>query len=119
MNTYSSNNNIDNPVRKYPDQALSQAARLFRVLADGNRLRILYALDEREMSVNALASELKIEQSALSHQLKILRDTRLVKSRKDGRSRLYSQDDEHVRILLKDALEHVTEAVEDTEMEDD
>lgn len=82
---------------------------MFRVLGDENRLRILYMLEQSEMNVTTLANTLDIEQSALSHQLRALRNARLVKSRIDGRNRMYSLDDEHVRVLLTDVLEHVAE----------
>lgn len=82
---------------------------MFRVLGDANRLRILYVLEQSEMNVSTLAKNLDIEQSALSHQLRSLRDARLVKSRINGRQRMYSLDDEHVRVLLNDVLEHVSE----------
>ncbi len=100
---------MDRSKARPTDPLLRKAASLFRVLGDENRLRILYMLEQSEMNVTTLANTLDIEQSALSHQLRALRNARLVKSRIDGRNRMYSLDDEHVRVLLTDVLEHVAE----------
>jgi DNA-binding transcriptional ArsR family regulator len=87
-------------------ETLSQT---FKVLGDGTRLRILWALEQEEMCVCDLAALLKISESAVSHQLRLLRNLRLVTSRREGPVQYYSLVDEHVSHLVRVALEHVNE----------
>ena len=82
-------------------------ADLFRALADPTRVRILSALAETEVCVNDLAEALGMGQSAVSHQLGYLRETRLVRARREGRHVFYHLDDDHVRGLFAQGLEHV------------
>ena len=82
-------------------------ARTFKALSDPTRLRILGAVLHGEKCVHELCEGLKLEQSTVSHQLRVLRDRDLVQYRRDGRHIYYSLDDEHVRSLLVSALEHV------------
>ena len=82
-------------------------ADLFRALADPTRVRILSALAETEVCVNDLAEALGMGQSAVSHQLGYLREARLVRARRDGRHVFYRLDDDHVRGLFAQGLEHV------------
>ena len=84
-----------------------QLAELFRTLGDGARILILAALAEREYSVSDLAERANLSESAASHHLRHLRQTRLVKARKEGRYVFYSLDDEHVERLVACGLEHV------------
>ncbi len=84
-----------------------QLAELFRTLGDSARILILAALSEREHSVSDLAERANLSESAASHHLRHLRQTRLVKARKEGRHVFYSLDDEHVEQLLRCGLEHV------------
>ncbi|MCG8421927.1 MAG: metalloregulator ArsR/SmtB family transcription factor [Proteobacteria bacterium] len=84
-----------------------QLAGLFRALADPTRLRIVSAVFDDEQCVHDLASVLELEQSAVSHQLRMLRDLRIVRRRKEGRHVYYSLDDSHVRDLFAFALEHI------------
>lgn len=84
-------------------------AELFKALGDYTRVRILYALSEKELCVCALAEILEMSQSATSHQLRLLRAARLVRYRKDGKNVYYALDDDHVANLLKQGLEHVRE----------
>jgi DNA-binding transcriptional ArsR family regulator len=84
-----------------------QLAELFSALSDASRIRIISLLIEGEMSVSALAEGLKMSESAVSHQLRGLRQMRLVRARKNGRQVFYSLDDDHVAKLYSMGLDHV------------
>ena len=89
--------------------ALNDLADLFKLFGDFTRIRILWALSESEMCVCDLCALLKMKQPAVSHQLKNLKQSRIVKSRRDGKVIYYSLDDEHIRQLLDLGMEHVLE----------
>lgn len=89
------------------ETVLYDLAETFRVLGDLTRVRILLTLLGDEMCVSDIASGLDLSDSAVSHQLRILRNSRLVKFRKDGKNALYSISDEHVATIFKQGLEHV------------
>lgn len=89
------------------DTLLYDLAETFRVLGDLTRVRILMALVGEELCVSDIASSLELTDSAVSHQLRILRNSRLVKFRKDGKNALYSISDEHVATIFREGLEHV------------
>ena len=91
------------------EDTLSRLADLFKVFGDGTRIRILYVLFEAEVCVCDLAKLLGMTQSAVSHQLRILKQAHLVKSRRDGKTIFYSLADEHVRTLLWQGMEHINE----------
>jgi DNA-binding transcriptional ArsR family regulator len=82
-------------------------AGIFKVLGDVTRVRMLTALSIQELCVCDLAAVLELSQSAVSHQLRLLRGARLVKYRKDGKVVYYSLDDDHVKTLFDQGLEHV------------
>ena len=84
-----------------------QLAELFSALSDASRVRIISLLIEGEMSVSALAEELKMTESAVSHQLRGLRQMRLVRARKKGRQVFYTFDDDHVAKLYSMGFDHV------------
>lgn len=84
-------------------------AELFKVFGDYTRLRILYVLFEKEVCVCDLAATLNMTQSAISHQLKILKQSKLVKGRRDGKLIFYSLADSHVRNIIAQGREHVEE----------
>ena len=84
-------------------------AELFKVFGDSTRIRILYALFESELCVNDIAQLLNLGQSAVSHQLRILKDAKLVRFRREGKIIFYALDDEHVRNILSMGMEHVEE----------
>lgn len=88
-------------------QDIDAVAGFFRVISDPTRVRILWALDNGELCVGDLSVLLDMTISAISHQLKILKDTGLVKSRRDGKHMFYSLDDEHVRAVFETAVEHL------------
>ena len=97
--------------RNMPDQiALYEVADLFKLFGDSTRLGILWALSESEMCVCDLCALLKMKQPAVSHQLKNLKQSRVVKARRDGKIVYYSLDDEHIRELLNLGMEHIQES---------
>jgi ArsR family transcriptional regulator len=89
--------------------AVEALAETFKVLGDPTRVRILDALSRAEVAVCDLAEDLGLTQSAVSHQLRVLRGMRLVRSRRDGRHIYYAMDDEHIISLFAQGLEHVSE----------
>ncbi len=92
------------------EQTLYPLADLFKVFGDPTRIRLLVVLLEREeLSVSDLADALDMTQSAISHQLRTLKQNKLVKARRDGKQVYYSLDDEHVRSIIEAGLEHVEE----------
>ena len=94
--------------RELPEtETLLQLAELFKVFGDGTRVRILYVLLTAEVCVCDLARLLGMTQSAVSHQLRILKQMHLIKFRRDGKNLWYSLADDHVRMILKMGLEHV------------
>jgi DNA-binding transcriptional ArsR family regulator len=96
--------------REMPGEPLhEELAQLFKVLGDHTRIRILNALYHSELCVCDLTSILGMNQSAVSHQLRVLRDSKLVKARKMGKNVLYSLDDSHVSELMRIGAEHVNE----------
>ncbi len=84
-----------------------QLAELFSALSDASRVRIISLLIEREMSVSALAEGLSMTESAVSHQLRGLRQMRIVRARKEGRQVFYTLEDEHVQKLYSMGLDHI------------
>lgn len=84
-------------------------AELFKALGDYTRVRILYALSINELCVCALAEVLDMSQSAISHQLRLLRAAKLVRYRKEGKNVFYTLDDNHVRSLVTQGLHHIRE----------
>lgn len=91
------------------DEYLYDLAELFKVFGDSTRIKILYALFESDLCVGDIAQLLNISQSAVSHQLKILKDAKLVKFRREGKIIFYMLDDDHVRTMLSMGMEHVEE----------
>ena len=89
------------------EEELQQLADLFKVLGDPTRLKIVQLLLLRSHYVTELAEAMGMEQSAISHQLRVLRQARLVTFKKEGKSALYSLNDEHVVVLLSQGIEHV------------
>ncbi len=91
------------------DERLYDLAELFKVFGDSTRIKILYALFEAELCVCDIAQLLKLTQSAVSHQLRVLKGARLVKPRRDGKTVFYSLADDHVRKIIAQGMEHITE----------
>lgn len=92
------------------DHDASDLAAIFSVLADPTRVRIVHALSEHELCVCDLANTLRLRQSTVSHQLRLLRTLRVVRFRKEGRVAYYTLDDGHIATLLAQGLDHVREA---------
>lgn len=82
-------------------------SKIFKGLGDPTRLKIIHSLSKEELCVCDIADLLQMNQSAISHQLRVLRDLRLVKYRKEGKSAIYSLDDDHVLQLFNQGLEHI------------
>ena len=92
------------------ENVLYDLAELFKVFGDPTRIRLLVALlDNEELSVTDLSETLGMTQSAISHQLRTLKQSKLVKARRDGKSVYYSLDDEHVRSIIEAGREHIEE----------
>ncbi|WP_429103526.1 ArsR/SmtB family transcription factor [Enterococcus faecalis] len=88
-------------------EEIKQVSQLYKVLSDPTRLRILLLLKESEHNVTAISEQLEMEQSAVSHQLKLLRDSRVVKARREGKTIFYTLDDHHVIDILNQTFEHI------------
>ncbi len=88
---------------------LAELSNLFKALGDFTRIRILNALLTSELCVCDLVSILEMNQSAISHQLRVLRSSKIVKHRKEGRNVYYSLDDNHVHQMIRQGLDHVLE----------
>ncbi|WP_424901558.1 ArsR/SmtB family transcription factor [Trichococcus sp.] len=99
-------------------ETIQTVTKIFKLIGDPTRFLILHVLENQELNVNAIAEELDLEQSAVSHQLKKLREAKLVKSRRSGKNILYSQDDQHVYAILHLAVEHAEHGREDMHNED-
>lgn len=101
---------VQSVMAKMPDEeTLYDLSELFKTFGDSTRIRILYALFESEMCVCDLAQLLNLTQSAISHQLRSLKQAKLVKNRRDGKTVFYSLSDAHVRTIIDQGIEHVTE----------
>lgn len=97
--------------RKMPDPVdLYELSDLFKLFGDSTRLSIIWALSESEMCVCDLCALLKMKQPAVSHQLKNLKQSRIVKARREGKIVYYSLEDEHIRRLLNLGMEHIQES---------
>ena len=88
---------------------IEDVSNLFKVLGDPTRAKILYTLEENELNVTEICECVDMNKSAVSHQLRILRNSKLVKARKDGKEVYYSFDDEHISTIFKFGLEHINE----------
>ena len=93
------------------DEVLYELADLFRVFGDSTRIKILYALHDNELCVQDIANAVQLSQSAVSHQLRVLKDTKLVRFRRDGKTVYYALDDDHVRSILSWGMEHIEESL--------
>lgn len=92
----------------FDQQTIDSVTEIFKALSDGNRIRIMHLLSHGECSVGHIAHTLDISQSNVSHQLRLLKQAHLVKSKRDGQSMIYTLDDTHVTTLLKQAIHHAT-----------
>ena len=95
--------------KQIDEDVLYDLAELFKVFGDSSRIRILSELIDAEVSVTALSEKVTMTQSAVSHQLKILKQNKLVKTRRDGKQIFYTLADEHVEQILEMGLDHILE----------
>lgn len=101
---------MNRAIKRMPgDDILIDLAELYKIFGDSTRIKILYLLFEEEMCVCDIAEALKMTVSAISHQLRILKNAKLIKFRKEGKSVIYSLADEHVGLILAQGMEHITE----------
>ncbi|WP_018933636.1 ArsR/SmtB family transcription factor [Gracilibacillus lacisalsi] len=98
----------DENYQSLDEETLFLVSQTFKALADPTRIRILHLLFNQEMSVSNIAQQLDLNQSNVSHQLRFLKNLRLVKYRRDGKTIYYSQDDEHVMKILQQSIDHAT-----------
>ncbi len=91
------------------EEKLYDLAELFKVFGDTTRIKIIWALFETEMCVCDIASLLDMTQSAISHQLRVLKQARLVKPRREGKNMYYSLDDEHIEAIFYQGMKHINE----------
>ena len=91
------------------EETLCDLAELFRIFGDTTRIKILYVLFESDMCVCDIAQLLNMTQSAISHQLRVLKASKLVKNRREGKSVIYSLADSHVREIIDQGIEHILE----------
>ena len=96
-------------IDKVNENTLYDVAELFKNFSDSTRIRILYCLFEKERSVTEISELLQMNQSAISHQLRFLKNSKLVKNRRSGKTIYYSLDDEHVYNIILRGIEHVSE----------
>lgn len=93
-----------------PDEdTISQLADMFKLFGDNTRIRILWALFDKELCVYDISEKLGMSQSAISHQLRTLKQARLIKARRDGKNAFYSLDDDHVKRIIEQVLIHINE----------
>lgn len=91
------------------EQELLDLSEFFKVFGDSTRIKILYALSQSEMCVCDIANLLQMGQSAISHQLRVLKQMRLVSFRKDGKTVFYNLADSHIQTILDQGMEHISE----------
>lgn len=92
-----------------PEEKLKGLADLFKVFGDATRIKILYVLLQSELCVCDLADVLQMSQSAISHQLRVLKQMKLVKNRREGKVVFYSLADSHIQTIMSQGMEHVEE----------
>lgn len=95
--------------KKIDENTLIDTAELFKVFGDSTRIRILNCLFEKERNVTDICNNLNMSQSAISHQLQILKNNKLIKNRRCGKVIYYSLDDLHVYNIINQGIEHITE----------
>ena len=100
---------MDESIKNARLEDIMELSDLFKVFADSTRLRILHKLFDGPISVGVIAEALDMSQSAISHQLKYLKNSNLVKSERNGKSIYYSLADDHIKTIFKTGLEHINE----------
>ena len=90
-------------------EVLFELADLFKVFGDSTRLRVMVTISDAEMAVSDIADSLQMEQSTISHQLRVLRQNKLVRVRREGKQMYYTLDDDHVKKIIEMGLDHILE----------
>ncbi len=101
--------NIDHLISDVSEDELCDLAELFKTFGDSTRIRILYDLFEKEKNVTEICDDLEMNQSAISHQLKILKTSKLINSRREGKQMIYFLADEHVKTIIAMGVQHIEE----------
>jgi ArsR family transcriptional regulator len=101
--------NINHFIQNVSEDELSDLAELFKIFGDSTRIKILYELFHGEKNVTEICDDLEMNQSAISHQLKILKTSKLIKSRRDGKAIYYCLADDHVKMIIAMGKEHIEE----------
>lgn len=92
-----------------PEEILYELSDLFRIFGDSTRIKILYSMMDGELCVGDIADGLALSQSTVSHQLRILKNAKLVRFRREGKNIYYALDDDHIRTILSTGMEHLEE----------
>lgn len=100
---------VDHIIQNVTENELCDLADLFKIFADSTRIKILYDLFEGAKNVTEICEDLDMNQSAISHQLKILKVSKLVSSKREGKQMIYSLADEHVKTIIAMGKEHIEE----------
>ena len=101
--------NENNNESQIDEEILFELADLFKVFGDSTRIRIMNLISDNELSVNAIAASLNMEQSTISQQLRVLRQNKLVRIRRDGKQIFYALNDDHVKKIIQMGLDHILE----------
>ena len=104
-----SDTNGNNNESQIDEEILFELADLFKVFGDSTRIRIMNLISDNELSVNAIAASLNMEQSTISQQLRVLRQNKLVRIRRDGKQIFYALNDDHVKKIIQMGLDHILE----------
>ena len=108
--TYIHEDKVRKAQESMPDEErMKELAEFYKVFGDATRIRLLYVLLESEMCVCDLAAVLQMTQSAISHQLRVLKQMKLVKNRRDGKTVYYSLADDHIQNIISQGMEHIME----------
>lgn len=98
--------------KQISEEEINALSDVFKVFGDGTRLKILWGLFDSELCVFDISEKLGMSQSAISHQLRILKQARLVKARREGKNTFYSLDDDHVKRIIEQVMIHVEEEIQ-------
>ena len=101
--------NVEGLIGDIGEEELLDLAELFKMFADSTRIKILYDLFDGEKNVSEICDDIEMNQSAVSHQLKLLKTSKLVNSRRDGKAVIYSLADDHVKTIIAMGKEHIEE----------
>ena len=100
---------MSNTIMIPAEEEIYDLSEFYKVFGDSTRIKILYVLRQQELCVNDIAAELAMTPSSISHQLRILKQNKLVKSRREGKSIFYSLADDHVRTIINQGRDHIEE----------